>query len=134
MQSGAVGACWAHNPEADGSKPSSARSLFHKCCLAQQLLPSSSLGTLTLLYSLPLPAGTAHRWLWSSSHSFPHETLCIMGTQDFLNSLQAAQSPASQCVLDSKTIVCPNLFAAVTIYRVIQDQGPAGIPKGHCTG
>ena len=24
-QSGAAGACWAHNPEVDGSKPSSAR-------------------------------------------------------------------------------------------------------------
>ena len=26
-QSGAVGACWAHNPEVDGSKPSSARNV-----------------------------------------------------------------------------------------------------------
>ena len=29
-QSGAVGACWAHNPEVDGSKPSSARNFFTK--------------------------------------------------------------------------------------------------------
>ena len=28
QQSGAVGACWAHNPEVDGSKPSSAKNLF----------------------------------------------------------------------------------------------------------
>ena len=27
-QSGAVGACWAHNPEVDGSKPSSASFSF----------------------------------------------------------------------------------------------------------
>ena len=27
-QSGAAGACWAHNPEVDGSKPSSAKQLF----------------------------------------------------------------------------------------------------------
>ena len=27
-QSGAVGACWAHNPEVDGSKPSSATDFF----------------------------------------------------------------------------------------------------------
>ena len=27
-QSGAAGACWAHNPEVDGSKPSSASQLF----------------------------------------------------------------------------------------------------------
>ena len=28
QQSGAVGACWAHNPEVDGSKPSSAKNFF----------------------------------------------------------------------------------------------------------
>ena len=28
QQSGAAGACWAHNPEVDGSKPSSASSVF----------------------------------------------------------------------------------------------------------
>lgn len=27
-QSGAAGACWAHNPEVDGSKPSSAKLSF----------------------------------------------------------------------------------------------------------
>ena len=30
QQSGAVGACWAHNPEVDGSKPSSANFFFSK--------------------------------------------------------------------------------------------------------
>ena len=28
-QSGAAEACWAHNPEVDGSKPSSARCVFY---------------------------------------------------------------------------------------------------------
>ena len=32
QQSGAVGACWAHNPKVDGSKPSSAKTVgFYFC-------------------------------------------------------------------------------------------------------
>ena len=42
-QSGAVGACWAHNPEVDGSKPSSAIFLFfflHFCFITCDILGS----------------------------------------------------------------------------------------------
>ena len=35
-QSGAVGACWAHNPEVDGSKPFSAK-IFLPCFLGPPL-------------------------------------------------------------------------------------------------
>lgn len=42
------------------------------------------------------PLSMAYGQLCSSRHSSPHEALRIMGTQVFLPSLQAAQSPASQ--------------------------------------
>ena len=44
-QSGAVGACWAHNPEVDGSKPSSANIFFFPIFNYYSLVsPSCSIG------------------------------------------------------------------------------------------
>ena len=41
QQSGAVGACWAHNPEVDGSKPSSANFFFSKRNFFAKVYPFS---------------------------------------------------------------------------------------------
>ena len=57
-QSGAAGACWAHNPEVDGSKPSSAKALFSPTLpgtRAFALLGSSSWAALAMALLVPLP-------------------------------------------------------------------------------
>lgn len=87
-QSGAAEACWAHNPEVDGSKPSSANSSFffptpdshglslarysilhHQHCCAPALCPPMAMA---LLLPLPLLSATATFFLLcflSSQHA-----------------------------------------------------------------
>ena len=50
QQSGAAGACWAHNPEVDGSKPSSARLSFRDT----HPVPRSSITGTTQFVSLQM--------------------------------------------------------------------------------